>query len=220
MNTQEIQEQLLDGQEATVRINERVTALENKEVILPEVKDHTPQLEQILQVLNQLSNKHEDQQLTDIIKQQHGVAENLLQTVKNQNQNMVTLVREFPEKLKVKIAHHFEEKDRVKVWVIIGAVGAIAIAVCIGLTVIFGIRNSELSAEADRFKVIRAFWPNVALSIDSAYIANEKKLMSDANIHIQQQKSLSDAQYKEQEAKREYERAFKKRKAIKAKGKK
>lgn len=219
MNTQEIQEQLLDGQEATVRINERVTALENREVTLPDVKDHTPQLEKIQQTLDQLSRKGEDQQLTDIVKQHYGVAENLLQTVKSQNQSMATLVRGFPKKVQVKIAHRFEIKDHAKGWVIIGAVGAIAIAVCIGLTVIFGVRNSELSAEANRFKVIRAFWPDVALSIDSAYIANKKKLMSDADIRIQQQKSLSDAQYKEQAAKREYKRAIKKRKEIKSKGK-
>ena len=54
MNSQEIQEQLQDNQEATVRIEERVTQLENKELQFPEIKDYDQQFNE----LKKLIEKH------------------------------------------------------------------------------------------------------------------------------------------------------------------
>ena len=74
MNPKEIQERLIDVQEATLSLEERITDLENQETVRPEPVDLEPVLGE-LQVLRELF-KHQQEEYQSYFKQKASVTKN------------------------------------------------------------------------------------------------------------------------------------------------
>lgn len=138
----------------------------------------------------------------------------LTAAVKSLSQKVDTV----PNPIRVQTKNSYDIKSKFFFW---GAVVVfLSVAISVGLAVFFGVRNSELSGEANRFKVVRAYYLDVANAIDSAYLKNRDTLMHLTGVKIQERNTLSDAEYRELEKKREYEEAKERKDALKNKNKK
>lgn len=137
--------------------------------------------------------------------------------MKDAGDNMRRLVQrisDLPPKFSVE--HHHSYDIRSKAFVLGAVITFLTVALSIGLAFTFGIRNRELKGEAERFKVIRAFWPETAIEIDSAYLKNQKLLMKNADSRLQERQVLLDAELREKKKKLEYEKARDEREKLKA----
>jgi len=122
------------------------------------------------------------------------------------------LMDAFPKEVKNKLQLVFDIKTKFKMAGIV--ILFLVMAASIGLTAYLLVRNNELSGEAERFKVVRAFYPEYAKAIDRGYFNNYEKLMRDAELKIKEQQTLSDAAYKEQEAQRDLDAAKAEKEAL------
>ncbi len=127
------------------------------------------------------------------------------------------LMDKFPKEVKSKLQLVFDIQTKFKMAGIILLFFIMAISV--GLTTYLLIRNSDLSGEAERYKVVRAFYAQDAKSIDRAYLKDYDHLMRDADLKIKEQQSMSEAAYKEQEAQRDLDAAKAEKEALEKKRK-
>lgn len=127
---------------------------------------------------------------------------------------LVQKIKDLPPQFSVE--HHHRYDIRSKAPVLGTVIIFLTVALSVGLAFTFGIRNRELKGEAERFKVLRAFWPETAIEIDSAYLKNQKLLMKNAASRLQERQVLLDAELREKEKKREYEKARDERVKLKA----
>jgi len=87
----------------------------------------------------------------------------------------------------------------------------------IGFALYMYSENQNISAEADKFKVIRGSEPGLALAIDSLYLIDSDNLLKEAEKQILVQKQAILATEKERNAKSAYEKAKAETKALKPK---
>jgi hypothetical protein len=155
MNTQEIQEQLKDNQEITIKLEARINELEKREVSVPDtqVPDYGNQLMQIKQTIDQIALA------ATPVKQ----AEELTEIVNR-------IVRKLPEKIPAVIKHQIDRKSK---GLITGAVILVlTTAICSGLAFSFWRENRRLHDNDIKFRMIRQNYPDKAYWADTTFYKN------------------------------------------------
>lgn len=145
MNTQEIQEQLRDNQEATVGIEERVTQLENKEI-----RDYDVQFDELKKLIQKQSEQEKTQPVWKKLKDQAPAMISLVAAVSKLIQSQEYMVREFPKELKVKVLHRFE--DKAKGFIISGMVMLIVTAITTGISFHLWSENGQMKENDVKFR--------------------------------------------------------------------
>jgi len=79
--------------------------------------------------------------------------------------------------------HHLDIKSRSRVWWLVAIF--ITVSASLGSCVSMLIRNYQLSADAEKYKVVRAFYPLQSKELDEAYRNNSKGLLSVADSLLQ-----------------------------------
>ncbi|RZJ35005.1 MAG: hypothetical protein EOO18_08175 [Chryseobacterium sp.] len=127
--------------------------------------------------------------------------ENLNYTMEKLTEKINTL----PKVFNMKHHHSFETKS--KSYTIGAVIIFIVVALSAGASFFLIFRNSELSDESDKFRIIRGNYPDLAKEIDTFYLKDKERIMKDAEVKIIHNQSMLDAETKENKAKKEYEKA-------------
>lgn len=158
-----------------------------REILQTKTPNYDQALEEIFGVLDMA---HKNQEITEL---------------KSAVKLLTEKVNTIPNPIRIQTKNSFDIKSKFFFW---GAVVVfLSVAISTGLAVFFGVRNAELASEAEKYTIVRAYEPETVLGIDSAYLVNKDNVMNEARLMIIEQKTLSEAKYKEVVAKREYEQA-------------
>lgn len=113
MNTQEIQEQLQDNQELTIKLGERMNSAEKILNRVMEIKDYSGQLDE----LKELVTKNIEQGKTVHIKEEIGklvvATQNLAVIFQEIIKKQESLFSDFPNEMKIKLLHRLRIRPKV-----------------------------------------------------------------------------------------------------------
>lgn len=118
---------------------------------------------------------------------------------------LIDVIQSIPKQEPVHHHHHFDTKS--KVFITSLSVILLIVAVSIGLAVSLGIGYIKRYHEATSYSIVRAFYPEVAKYVDEAYSANAEEIIREAEIRIEEQKTLSTNNYEKTIDKRDKKRA-------------
>jgi vacuolar-type H+-ATPase subunit I/STV1 len=133
----------------------------------------------------------------------------------NQINNLDEKIKAVPKEIPVRHTHQFDTKSRYVIRTLVGLLAAVA--VLIGVSVSLWIENNRRADEANKFLILRGFYPNVAKYIDTAYINNADFLIKKAKANIAEQQTMSEAAFAAKQAAEESKLADEKLKALKRK---
>lgn len=167
MNTQEIQEQLQDNQELTIKLGERLTSAEEALTKLMEVKDYTRQLEELKELVIQNTEQDKTPPIQEKMSQQVITIENLMLTIEASVKRQETIFKDFPKKIEVKLLHRFE--DKTKGFIIGGLVLFTLSAVSTGICFYLWKDNGKMKDNDIKFRMVRQIAPDVAYRADTLY---------------------------------------------------
>lgn len=132
-----------------------------KEVLQLEVPNYRTELKDIHSVLDFARRNYEAKALGEMVKK------------------LELRMEQVPERTLTHHHHHLEFKTKFQ---LLGALSVfLGIALAVGLSVSLLVRNNELRAEADCFKVVRAYYPSLAKSVYKAYLNDRARLMKDVD---------------------------------------
>lgn len=174
MNTQEIQEQLQDNQEATLRIEERVTQLENKEIKFPEIKDYDGKLDELKTLVEKQGEQDKTLLLRETIKEQAQSSAGLVSAIERLIQSQDNMVRELPKEIRTKVLHRFE--DKTKGFITSGIVLLIVTALSTGIALHLWSENGRMRENDVKFRMVRQTNPDVAYTTDTLYYRNPEEM--------------------------------------------
>lgn len=174
MDAHEIQEQLQDNQEATLRIEERVTQLENKEIKFPEIKDYEERFNEIKKLIEKQSEHDKTLPLWEKIKEQAQDITGLVSSIRELTISQDNMVRELPKEIRVKVQHRFENKT--KGFIIGGIVLLIVTALSTGIALHLWSENGRMRENDVKFRMVRQTNPDVAYTIDTLYYRNPEEM--------------------------------------------
>ncbi|WP_158797521.1 hypothetical protein [Pedobacter sp. L105] len=117
---------------------------------------------------------------------------------------LIDVIQSIPKQEPILHHHHFDIKS--KFFVISFVIMLLTVAVSTGLAVSFGIGYRERYHEATSYSIVRAFYPEVAKYVDNAYSANAEEIIREAEIRIEEQKTLSSENYEKTIDKRDTKR--------------
>ena len=157
MNIQEIQEQLQDNQEITIKLDARVRELEERKVVVPEIKvpDYTMHFKEIKEILGQKPQPLNQEVQTELI-----------------NNLVARLAHKLPEKTKTVIRHHFDSSA--KSLFTGGIVLILTTAAAVGIAFTFWRENQRLHGAEVKFRMIKQQYPRTALWADTTYYKNPR----------------------------------------------
>jgi len=112
MNTQEIQEQLQDNQELTIKLGERMTIAKEKLTKLLDVKDYSGQLDELKEMIIKIAEQDKTAPLQEEITQQVIATQNLILSSEESIKKQETLYKNFPKEMQAKLLHRFEDKTK------------------------------------------------------------------------------------------------------------
>ncbi|SEB22347.1 hypothetical protein [Pedobacter hartonius] len=118
---------------------------------------------------------------------------------------LIEVIQSIPKQEPVQHHHHFDIKS--KVFVTSFVIMLLTVAVSIGLAVSFGIGYMKRYHEATSYSIVRAFYPKVAKYVDNAYSTNAEEIIREAEIRIEEQKTLSSEDYERMIDKRDKKRS-------------
>ncbi|WP_185218655.1 hypothetical protein [Sphingobacterium mizutaii] len=167
MNEQELQNILKDTQEALVQVGKRLQKMEDNK---PESKDYSTELAEI--------NKKLDSKITE--ETLVGMKASILKHAKATD-NLVTAleeqkkaISEMPQRIKVKVEHRLA--GRQQPYIITGAVVMLVSVFSLFASFQLWRSNSALNDSDIKIRMVRLFYPDVSLDIDSIYNSNPEKL--------------------------------------------
>lgn len=157
MNIQEIQEQLQDNQDITIKLDSRVRELEERKIVVPEIKvpDYTVHFKEIKEMLGQ-----KDQSLNQEVQAQF--IDNLV----------ARLAHKLPEKTKTITRHHFDSSA--KSLFTGGIVLILTAAAAVGIAFTFWRENQRLHGVDVKFRMIKQQYPRTAIWADTTYYRNPR----------------------------------------------
>lgn len=157
MNIQEIQEQLQDNQEITIKLDSRVRELEERKVIVPEIKvpDYTMHFNEIKEILGQKPQPLNQEVQTELI-----------------DSLVNKLAHKLPEKTKTIIRHHFDSSA--KSLFTGGIVLILTTAAAVGIAFTFWRENQRLHDVEVKFRMIKQIYPKTALWADTTFYKNPR----------------------------------------------
>lgn len=172
MNTQEIQEQLQDNQELTIKLGERMNSAEKILATVLEIKDYSGQLDE----LKELMTKNIEQDKIAPIKEEIGklvvATQNLAVIFQEIIKKQESLFRDFPNEMKIKLLHRFE--DKTKGFIIGGVILLTLTAVLTGICFHLWSDNGKMRDNDVKFRMVRQMLPNIAYKADTLYHSDPK----------------------------------------------
>lgn len=174
MNTQEIQEQLQDNQEATLRIEERITQLENKEIKFPQIKDYGEQFDELKKLIEKGGEQDKTLPLREKITEQTQGITRLVTIIEELTRIQDNMVRELPREIKVKVLHRFE--DKTKGFIMGGVALLIFSTIAIATALHLLSENGRMQENDVKFRMVRQTNPDVAYRTDTLYHKNPKDI--------------------------------------------
>ena len=114
---------------------------------------------------------------------------------------LIDVIQSIPKQEPVQHHHHFDTKS--KVFITSLSVILLTVALSIGLAVSLSIGYIKRYHEATSYSIVRAFYPEVAKYVDEAYSANADEIIREAEIRIEEQKTLSTSNYQKTIGKRD-----------------
>lgn len=167
MNEQELLVILKDTQEALVQVGKRLQKMEEDK---PESKDYSTELAEI--------NKKLDSKITEetlvgmkasILK--HAKATDSLVTALEEQKKVIS---EMPKRIKVNVEHRITGRQRP--YIITGAIVVLVSVFSLFASFQLWRSNSSLQDGNIKIRMVRLFYPDVSLDIDSIYNSNPKEL--------------------------------------------
>lgn|SRR5690606_8579794 len=167
MNEQELQTAVKDQQEIVVLMDKRVQQIEKQQ---SETKDYS---EELAQINKKLEHIVKDETLVglkaSILK--HIEATGHLVTALDERKK---LIGEMPQKTKMTVEHRITGRQRP--YIITGAVLMLVSVLSLFVSFQLWRSNSALHDSDIKFRMVRLFYPQVSLDIDSIYNNNPKQL--------------------------------------------
>ncbi len=167
MNTQEIQEQLQDNQELTIKLGERMSGAEKILAKLMEVKDYSGQLDELKEMVTKIAEQDKTAPIQEEISQQVIATQNLMLSSEASIKKQETLFRNFPKEMQVKLLHRFE--DKTKGFIIGGIILLILSAVTTGICIHLWSDNGKMKDNDVKFRMVRQMAPSIAYRADTLY---------------------------------------------------
>ncbi|MEJ7692692.1 hypothetical protein [Daejeonella sp.] len=174
MNTHEIQEQLQDNQEVTLRIEERVTQLENKEIKFPEIKDYEEQFAELKKLIKKHGEQDQILPLLEKIEERAQDFKTLVSSIRELTISQDIMVRELPKEIKVKALHRFE--DKTKGFIFGGIILLIVTSIAVGTSLNLWSENERMQENDVKFRMVRQTNPDVAYRTDTLYHHNPEDM--------------------------------------------
>ena len=167
MNEQELLVILKDTQEALVQVGKRLQKMEEDK---PESKDYSAELADIGK---KLDNKITEETLVgmkaSILK--HAKATDSLVTALEEQKKVIS---EMPQRIKVSVEHRITGRQRP--YIITGAVIVLVSVFSLFASIQLWRSNSALQDGDIKIRMVRLFYPDVSMDIDSIYNSNPKEL--------------------------------------------
>jgi hypothetical protein len=167
MNTKEIQEQLQDSQELTIKLGERLNSAEEILTKLKDVKDYTRQLEELKELVIKNAEQEKTTPIRQEMSQQVITIENLMLTIEASIKRQEIIFKDFPKKITVKLLHRFE--DKTKGFIIGSIILLILLAAMTGICLHLWSDNGKMRDNNVKFRMIRQMAPNIAFTADTLY---------------------------------------------------
>ncbi|MEN5195362.1 hypothetical protein [Sphingobacterium faecium] len=213
MNEQELQTAVKDQQEIVVLMDKRVQQLEKQQ---SETKDYSEELEQITKKLEHVATVEALAELQASNNSQMATLGADIIDIKEQQTKQASITSEMPKRTKFQIEHRFTDKQRP--YIITGIVLLLVLALSLFASFQLWRSNSDLNDSDIKFRMVRLFYPQVSLDIDSIYNNNPKQL----KIWVKQEeerllairKAEENAEQSEKEAKKAKEDAKKAREKV------
>lgn len=124
-------------------------------------------------------------------------------------------INAIPKEIPVKYNVQFDTNAKFVIRTILGL--GLAVAIMLAISISLWIENSRRADEANKFLILRGFYPDVAKAIDSAYITNADTLIKKAQANIDEQQTMSEAADEAKQAAEESKRANDKLEKLKGK---
>ena len=167
MNEQELQTTLKDLQEIMVSMDGRLQEIEKQQ---SETKDYSAELADIGK---RLGNNIKDETLVglqaSILK--HAKATDSLVTALEEQKKAIS---EMPQRIKVNVEHRITGRQRP--YIITGAILVLVSVLSLFASFQLWRSNSALFASDIKIRMVRLFYPQISLDIDSVYRKNPKEL--------------------------------------------
>ena len=125
-------------------------------------------------------------------------------------------INAIPKEIPVKYSVQFDIKAKFVIRTILGL--GIAIAVMLAISISLWIENNRRADETNKFLILRGFYPDVTRFIDSAYINNADFFIEKAKANIDEQQTMSEAEFEAKQAAEESKLANEKLKKTKRQG--
>ena len=178
MNIHEIQEQLQDNQEITIKLDSRVRELEERKTVVPEIKvpDYTVHFKEIKEMLGQQAQSFNQDLQTELID------------------NLVSrLAHKLPERTKTVTRHHFDSSA--KSLITGGIVLILTTAAAVGIAFTFWRENQRLHDSEMKFRMIKQQYPRTALWADTTYYKNTR-LAQEVTERLESEKAFAKSKLK------------------------
>ena len=157
---------LKDQQDILTLMDSRLNNIEEK----PETKDYSAELAEINQKLESNIKEETIAGLKTAILKYSKASDNLVTAFSEQR----TLIRELPKKIQVGVEHRITGSQ--KPYIITGLVLLLVSFFSLFASIQLWRSNSNLHDSDIKIRMVRLFYPQVSLDIDSTYRSNPKKI--------------------------------------------
>lgn len=213
MNTNEIQDQLQDNQELTIKLGERMTSAEEKLTKLIEVKDYSGQLDELKELIIKIAEHDKTAPIRHEVGQQVMAIENLMLTIKASIKQQETIFKDFPKQMEVRQLHRFE--DKTKGFVIGGLVLFALSAVSTGICFYLWNDNGKMRDNDVKFRMVRQMSPTVANRAGTLYYSDPEGMEKKTKQLEAQQLAVAEAEAAAVEIEKEATQAKREAKRLK-----
>lgn len=194
-----IQQEIIDS------MAKKVTDLEKRqskieELDLPALPSKVGELETKVTGIAEMQTLENSKQLERFDKQLNGFDEK---------------INAIPKEIPVKYSVQFDTKAKFVIRTILGL--GLAVAILLAISISLWIENGRRADEANKFLIVRGFYPDVAKAIDSVYVTDADSLINKAQANIDERQTLSEAAFEVKQAAEESKLANDKLKKLKGK---
>lgn len=213
MNEQELQTAVKDQQEIVVLMDKRMQQLEKQQ---SETKDYSVEIALISKKLEHVATVETLAELQASNNNQIATIGADIIDIKEQQIKQGNIISEMPKRTKFQIEHRFTDNQRP--YIIAGIVLLLALALSLFASFQLWQENSALHNSDIKNRMLRLFYPQVSLDIDSTYSENPKELKKwvkqEEERMIAIRKAEENAEQSEKEAKKAKEDAKKAREKV------
>lgn len=169
MNEQELQTTLKDLQDVMVSMDGRLEEIEKQQ---SEAKDYSAELTEISEKLESKITEETLVGMKASILKHVEATDNLVTALEEQKK----AISEMPQRIRVNVEHRITGKQRP--YIITGAVLVLVSVFSLFVSFQLWRSNSALQDSDIKIRMVRLFYPDVSLDIDSIYNSNPQKLKS------------------------------------------